>query len=146
MNLGPMAESETKRRARPGRPGRVAAATLLVVVVLSACGERDPTAQPRTPSRQEFVEVVVALREAERAVRDASDPDSAAAAFEERKEEILERYGTTDAALRRFVERLHARPAVMAEVWDTIAQRLRREAEPEPERRRPPVVEEPEGD
>ncbi len=89
-----------------------------------ACGEPEPTVQAGLTA-EEFVEVVVALREAEREV--ASEED-ATVLFEERKAEILSRYDTTDEELRAFLADHGRDLAALSETWDSIAERLKHEA------------------
>lgn len=112
-----------------GRHRRWAPAVLLALTALAAgCGAPDPTSgAERALTEEEFIGIVVALREAERAV---AQDDSAGALFEERKAEILARRGVTEGELRAFVTRRGADVAALQSVWDTIAERLRRRPDP----------------
>lgn len=98
----------------------------LVPLVLSGC-QRDPTGRDGGLRTDEFVNVIVELRTAERELeRDEALPsDSMEVEFERRRTEILERYGATEDDLLDYVQRHHTRPGLMADVWDTITNRLR---------------------
>jgi hypothetical protein len=88
-----------------------------------ACGE--PETRNRTLQPAEFVDVVVALRQAELEMVGEVDPDSLGVMWERRKAEILDHHGTTEDEVRTFLPLHRDRPGVVAEVWDSIAQRLR---------------------
>ena len=77
---------------------------------------------------EEFVEVMVALREAERAVM---QEDSAQELFVRRKAEILERHGTTEEEIRAFVTAAARDLPRLEAIWDEISSRLRRPGEPD---------------
>jgi len=123
---------ETRCRARL-RPRCVSGRWCTLIVVLglglatTGCGEREPTAGDARLRTNEFIEIIVALRNAELELDRTMPADSIEAEFARRKAAILEQYSATDDDVRAFVERHHARPGFMAEVWDTIAQRLRAE-------------------
>ncbi|MGH7505636.1 MAG: hypothetical protein ACRELX_08280 [Longimicrobiales bacterium] len=91
------------------------AGALLALVLVAGCGDAEPAA---AMTRETFVDVIVALREAN---RDAPD----ARTFEARKQEILEQAGVSDSALVRFARVRADDLAFMAEAWDSIARRLR---------------------
>jgi hypothetical protein len=118
-----MTTTRHARLRRPALPGLWILAALIPVTV--SCGDRDLTGREPALRPGQFVEIIVALREAEWEVAEASHPDSAIADFQHRRAEILEHHGATEESLRRFVERYHRRPGVMSTVWDSIAQRLR---------------------
>jgi hypothetical protein len=103
--------------------------TLTVIAVSMLACQRDPTGRDGGLRASEFVEIIVAIRTAEREVlRDAepgTPPDSVRARFERSRDEILQRHGATEESLLRFVDDHHARPRVMAAVWDSITNRLR---------------------
>jgi len=94
---------------------------LLATLLIAACDSVDQVTRAGSRSsrldRETFIEVYVELRRAE---QEASTPE----AFHARKQEILERYGTTPDALLEFVERHGRDVKYMAELWDTIAARL----------------------
>lgn len=90
--------------------------------LLAGCGEGGTDSAEDGLTAAEFVEIVTALREAEREV---ALEDSARALFAERKAEILERRDVTEAELRAFVVALGQDPARLEQVWDTIAERLK---------------------
>lgn len=104
---------------------------LALLAPILACAGPEPAGSRAELTRAEFIEVVVALREAELAVAflepgtSEAAADSAQAVFEARKDSILAAHGTTEAALYSFLER-HSRLAYMEEVWDSIGQRLKR--------------------
>jgi hypothetical protein len=109
-------------------PGLIA---LALVLGLGAC-EREPTGGDRALTPAEFIEVIVALREAELEVEREVHPDSVEVEFARRRDEIFERYGVGPEGVRAFVERYHDRPGVMSSVWDSIAHRLRTRPSDEP--------------
>jgi hypothetical protein len=123
-------------RTRGGRPDRGwrgwrAVCGLLVFLAAPGCTDGDPTAQPAGLSRGEFIEIMVALREAEWDASEGEAPrDSVQVEFERRKAEILAQHGATEADLHAFLERNYRRPGFMGEVWDSIAKRLRVETPP----------------
>jgi hypothetical protein len=109
--------------AAPGRRWLVylcIALLLTLAVGLGGCaGER---ADAPVLTQEQFVDIIVALREAEREV---AEEDSAAARFEERKRGILERHGTTEDQLRAFIVTHRDDLPVLQAVWDTITERLK---------------------
>jgi hypothetical protein len=105
---------------------------LTLLLVLSAGCEREPTGGDRALTPAEFIEVIVALREAELEVEREAHPDSVEVEFVRRREEIFERFGVGPEGVRAFVERYHDRPGVMSSVWDSIAHRLRTRPSDEP--------------
>ena len=94
---------------------------LLAALLIAACDSVDRVTRAGSRSsrldRETFIEVYVELRRAE---QEAGTPE----AFHARKQEILERYGTTPDALLEFIERHGQNVKYMAELWDTIAARL----------------------
>jgi hypothetical protein len=98
--------------------------TALLPLALSGCGA-EPAAPGQALAPEKFVEIVVALRQAEREVEREAHPDSLEAEFERRKGEILDLHSATEEQVRAFMESHRDRPAVMAAAWDSIAQRLR---------------------
>lgn len=94
--------------------------TLILSAVLAGCSG-DPSGSPEPLTPAEFVEIVVEIREAEREV---AAEDSAARLFDDRRREILDRHGTTEAELRAFVAANAENLALLEQVWDTINARL----------------------
>lgn len=104
---------ETIRRALVG---------LLIAGALAGCGREDTTAAGGlTP--EEFTDVIVELREAE---REALEADSTAEVFARRKAEILERYDTSEEEIRAFLADPALDLPMLTELWDEISTRLRR--------------------
>lgn len=101
---------------------------LIGMLLLTGCGG-EPTGEEVALSADEFVEVMVALREAERESLEVGE-DSAGVEFRRRKEEILAEHGVAQEDLRQFVVAHSADFELMEIVWDTIAQRLRYVPEP----------------
>lgn len=102
------------------------------VLALPACrGESSPPTAaedhgaPMTPDR--FVEIVSAIRTAE---RETAEEDSAAALFEERRREILDRYGADAAMLEEFIRHHAEDTELLRTVWDQINERLKHEVAP----------------
>lgn len=109
---------------------RVGLAALAVVLAggSSGCAGEPTTEEVGALTPDAFVDVIVALREAE---REAVVEDSAHLVFQARKEEILAEHGVTEEDVRDFV-RLHEGDfALMDRLWDTIAQRLKYVPEPD---------------
>ena len=89
-------------------------AVFATAALLAGC--RNPPAEP-TITRDQFVDVIVQLRQADSETDDAG-------VFDARKAEILGDAGVTDSMLLAYA-RVHGDDiALMAEVWDTIARRL----------------------
>ena len=110
-------------RTRPTtqRPGL---GLLALVLGAAACGGSEPAAAGGL-TRAEFVDVVVAVRQAELDGPADVDQDSADVLFEERKDSILAAHGVTEADLERFLA-AHADVDFQDALWDTITQRLKR--------------------
>lgn len=89
----------------------------MLVVVLAGCRS---DAEEQTITREQFVDVIVDLRQAD---ADADDP----AEFATRRDEILREAGVTDSMLLAYARVHGGDVAHMAEVWDTISRRLIRE-------------------
>jgi hypothetical protein len=113
----------TRRPSHPRR-ARLWLAAALFPMAMVGCEALGPTARDGGVTRAAFIEVIVALREAERELVLDESSDSAHIEFAHRKEDILQRHGVSEDDLRQFVTRHRDRPAVMTEVWDQIAQRL----------------------
>lgn len=117
------------RRIEPNLrgPHLIAGLLTLLLAVLGAAGcadERDRA--PEGLTRSEFIEVVVALRNAE---IELEAPDSVyEARFRTRRDSILDAHGTTQRALYEFLNR-HPDLQYMDAVWDTITQRTIRESD-----------------
>lgn len=122
-------------------------ALLVLTAALSGCGREGRTAPAReglTPD--EFVAVVVALREAERDVAESlaesladepdelpDDPlddeareDSAAVLFGERKRQILEEHDTSEEEVRAFILANGGDLQLLQTTWVAIGERLKR--------------------
>lgn len=110
----------------PSGPGRLVALLVLATPLLG-CGEPEPTGSDAGLTREEFVQVVVALRDAELDVEAQLEQDSADVLFEARKDSILAAYETTESELHAFLAR-HPDLEYQDALWDTIAQRLKRPA------------------
>lgn len=137
-----------KRPLRPMAVLLMTTAATAVAVSGGCSGSAGSAEAQRGVTTEEFVEIVMALREAERGL---ALEDSAESIYADRKSEILGRYGATESDLRAFVERHEEKPAKLQAVWDTIAQRLKHvpaeadrletegvmEGEGDPEERRP---------
>lgn len=90
------------------------------LVLLGGCGSgapADSASGAPALTREKFIEVFVALREA---ARDAEDRS----AFEERKREVLEKYGVDGEALLAFARSAGGDVQAMVQLWDTINARL----------------------
>src|SRR5687768_9638624 len=90
----------------------------LIAVLLPAC-DRTATTPDSGLSRDQFIEVFIALRNAK---KDARTP----AAFEEQKRQILARAKITEADFKSFGQAHAEDLSFMAAVWDTIQARLDR--------------------
>lgn len=110
-------------RAACGSRSRVAAMLLAGMAVVGGCdvfGGRAEEAEG--VSRETFVEVVVALREAERSLPADS---TAVERFAERRDSILARHGVSEGDLQAFVRAREEDLAGLQAVWDTINERLK---------------------
>jgi hypothetical protein len=96
----------------------------LLSLLFVGCDGLAPTSRDGGLTKAQFVDVIVALREAEREIIQEVAGDSAHIEFAQRKDEILERHGVSEEDLRQFVARHRDRPALVTDAWDQIAQRL----------------------
>jgi hypothetical protein len=96
----------------------------LFVLTVAGCDALDPANRGSGLTKAQFVDVIVALREAERELLLDETVDSAHVEFARVKDEILQDHGVTELEIRAFVARHRNRPAAMTEAWDRIAQRL----------------------
>lgn len=101
---------------------------LLAAAAALGCGRGEATGAETGLTSEEFVEVIVELREAERAVL---EEDSAQEMFVRRKTEILERHGTSEEEIRAFVAAASRDLPRLEAVWEEISSRLRRAGGPE---------------
>jgi hypothetical protein len=100
----------------------------LMGLALIAC-QRDPTGRDGSLRAREFEDIIVELRTAERELQREHEahrpPGELEDHFAQRRAEILERHGATEDDLLDFIERHHAHPGLMADIWERIAERLR---------------------
>jgi hypothetical protein len=122
MLAATIVDMHTDRRATRAVAALTLAAGLLLL--LAGCPSADP-AGSQSIQREQFVQVVVELRQAEQQARTAPD-------FEERKAEILARHGVTEEELMQFAARHGSEVRVMLEIWDTIHARLAQPVEDSP--------------
>jgi hypothetical protein len=94
------------------------------LLLLAGCPSADP-AGGQPIQREQFVRVVVELRQAEQQSRTAAD-------FEARKAEVLERHGVSEEELLQFVGRHGGDVRAMLEIWDTVHARLAQPGEDTP--------------
>ena len=95
----------------------------LLFVTLSACEGGDTATSETGLTEDEFIAVIVELREAERAVM---EEDSAQQLFAARKTEILERHQTSEEEIRAFVQTSTRDLQALSDMWEEISVRLRR--------------------
>lgn len=132
----PTASGGGDRTATLG-PARLGITLLGSVALLVGCSEPAGTANPAM-TRDEFIDVVVAIRRVELDLEGTEEEgDTVTALFQARKDSILAAHGTTGDELYEFLER-HTDLHYMDAVWDSITQRLKRplrsrELPPEPE-------------
>lgn len=103
------------------RRREMAGALALACVVLALSGCRAPEPEEGGLSSDRFLDIVVAIRRAERAVQYG---DSAAVEFERLKAEILAEHDVTDEDLRDYLAR-HDDLESLTEIWDTLNERLK---------------------
>ena len=96
--------------------------SLLASLLIGCGGGGEAASPPDSLDPEEFIEIMVELREAEREV---GTGDSAAVWFARRRSEILARHSATETDLRQFVAVHHGDFDVMSRVWETINQRLK---------------------
>lgn len=101
---------------------------ILAILPLCACIPEDATESAPALDREGFIQVIVELREAERAV---AESDSASELFQHRKEEILARHGTTEEEVRAYADAAATDLREFTETWEEISNRLRRPLEPD---------------
>jgi len=91
----------------------------IVMALAVACGGSGPMGQADavTLDRDTYVSVLVDLRVAARDAADAAD-------FARLKQEILERYGTTEEEILRFTDVHGGNVRLMTEIWDTVHARV----------------------
>jgi hypothetical protein len=85
----------------------------LAIALVFACQEQLVEPMPR----EKFIEVMVALRNANQTATSASD-------FDARKAEILAKAGVTDSLLLEFVRAQGGNEKSLALLWDSINARL----------------------
>jgi hypothetical protein len=91
----------------------------LIAVLLPACDRATPPPDTGGLSRDQFIEVFIALRNAKKNALTPAD-------FEVQKRQILGRAKITEAQFKSFGEAHTEDLAFMAAVWDTIQTRLDR--------------------
>ena len=116
----------TPRVALPARVGGVARATLLLLAAATAgCGS---DGEPRTISRDAFVETYVALR---LAALEESGGSEVAPISPEARERVLDEQGVTSEELFHFVELRGGDVVFMQELWREVERRME-DARPPP--------------
>lgn len=153
--MTPQAQLQRSITNAAPRAGTVLCALLALTAALSGCGREGRTAPaPEGLTPDEFVAVVVALREAEREVAeslseslsespadeladepthdlpddpfaDAAREDSAAVLFGERKRQILEEHDTSEEEVRAFILANGGDLQLLRTTWDAIGERLK---------------------
>ena len=98
---------------------KVIAWICLIAVLLPACDRSTTPPDTGGLSRDQFIEVFIALRNAKKNARTPAD-------FEEQKRQILGRAKITEAQFKSFGEAHTEDLGFMAAVWDTIQIRLDR--------------------
>lgn len=114
-------------RTQAVAPPRVrrAFALLGAAAIVVGCGEPAGSSGPAL-TRDEFIGVVVAIRQAELDLeRTGEEGDTLAARFQARRDSILAAHGTTREELYEFLEH-HTDLHYMDGVWDSITQDLKR--------------------
>lgn len=96
----------------------------LLPLALGGCDALTPDTRDPGVTPDQFVDVVVALRQAEQEVGGEADADSVQMEFTRRRDLILEEHGVTADEIRAFVLRHQDRPALLAEAWERVAERL----------------------
>jgi len=91
-------------------------ATLILTALLVACGG-EPAMPTSSIDREQFISVYVELGLAQ-------DRSADAGAFQTQKQAVLSRHGVSEAQLKEFVDVHGQRLDFMAEVWDSVRQRM----------------------
>ena len=94
----------------------------LLCLTLLACAEKPPAPAPSGLTTEQFIDLFVALRDAQ---SKAPTPD----AFEQMKAAAFARSGARAENLERFVKEHSGDPGFMASVWDSVQSRITRGAE-----------------
>ena len=136
--MRPVRDPTRLPRRAPCPIARPAHALSIALLALSApiagCGP-DSTEATVELTREEFIAVMVELRQAE---ADLVEEDSAAARFAVRKAEILERHGTTEDDLRAWTRAASSDVRALSGTWEEISARLRRPVAPDTVASTPP--------
>ncbi|MGH7472259.1 MAG: hypothetical protein ACRENP_30275 [Longimicrobiales bacterium] len=83
----------------------------------AGCSERNPQSNVSGLSRDQFIELIVSLR-------NAQDSAKTPAEFETLKQQIFARAGASPESLSQFAAQHTGQVAYMAQVWDSIRTRL----------------------
>lgn len=93
------------------------ASSLVIGVLLLGCAKANPRPLASGLTVKQFVEVYVALRQAQIAARTPAE-------FETAKQKVLQQAGVSEETLEQFIAEHAGEVNMMANVWDTIANRL----------------------
>ena len=90
---------------------------LLLALPLLACNRNAPVGEPSGLSRNQFIDIYVQLRQAQTRATTAQE-------FEQMKKRIFEKAGVPESALQKYVKEHTNDVGTLADVWDTISNRL----------------------
>lgn len=95
---------------------------LVLALPLLACDRGAPVAEPGGLSRNQFIDIYVSLRRAQVRSQTAQE-------YEELKQQIFREAGVSEESLQKYVKEHANDVQILADVWDTISNRLSQPAD-----------------
>lgn len=96
-------------------------ALLFILLAAAGCNREQPSAPDTALTPAQFMDVYVALRGAQATAKSAAE-------FEELKKSILQKANASPEDLSNFVKAHSGDVKLMAEVWDSIQNRINRQS------------------
>jgi hypothetical protein len=95
---------------------------LLLALPLLACDRSAPVAEPSGLSRNQFIDIYVKLRRAQVRAQSAQE-------FQRLKQQVFREAGVSEESLQKYVKEHANDVEILADVWDTISNRLTQPAD-----------------